>query len=152
MIHKGRMTPAQIRAVIADAKVRGIVGLHFCPLCGTPFTAAQPACVSCLPEWQEPPHPSPLALVKTHKKNPDRNGFFRWTVEVEVHKNWVEDGFDLYNTEYGCERAPDWLAHDLGYANGAELRAKVLTSPPDEAVAEVQGYPNAGAMRKERHK
>ena len=54
MIHKGRMTPAQIRAVIADAKVRGIVGLHFCPLCGTPFTAAQPACVSCLPEWQEP--------------------------------------------------------------------------------------------------
>jgi hypothetical protein len=61
--------------------------------------------------------------------------FLKWTLEIEVDETWVADGFDLTD-----ERAHAMLANDLRYAYGHELKAKVLTRPPDEVIAQVQGY------------
>lgn len=61
--------------------------------------------------------------------------FFKWTVEIEVSETWVADGFDATN-----ERIHSMLAHDLRYAYGHELRAKVIKRPSDDEVAEAQGY------------
>jgi len=66
--------------------------------------------------------------------NPDRNGFFRWVVEIEVHKTWVEDGFSLDD-----EKAHDMLCHRLSHAYGHELKARVLSAPPVDAVKKAQG-------------
>lgn len=60
---------------------------------------------------------------------------FKWTIEIEVDETWVADGFDATD-----DRMHDMLAHHLPYAYGHELGAKVLTRPPDEAVAKAQGY------------
>jgi hypothetical protein len=38
--------------------------------------------------------------------------WFKWTVELQVHKIWVEDGFELTD-----ERAHDLLANYLQYAS-----------------------------------
>jgi hypothetical protein len=67
--------------------------------------------------------------------NPDRNGFYRWVVEIEVHETWVEDGFSLDD-----EKAHDMMMHRLPYANGHELKARVLSSPPEKSVRKAQGY------------
>lgn len=60
--------------------------------------------------------------------------WYRWVLEIEVHKTWVEDGFDLTD-----ERAHSILAHALPYAYGAELRAKVLEAPDAERIRIEQG-------------
>lgn len=64
--------------------------------------------------------------------------WYKWTVEIQVHKTWVEDGFELTN-----ERAHGMLAKALPYANNAELKAKVLSGPSADAVAKEQGYKDA---------
>ena len=58
----------------------------------------------------------------------------RWTVEFAVDSSWVADGFDLTD-----ERAKEMLNHDLRYAYGHELGAKVITYPSAERVARLQG-------------
>jgi hypothetical protein len=73
--------------------------------------------------------------MKQAKKNPDKNGFFRWTVEIEVHETWVEDGFELTD-----ERAHAMLCNELGYAYGHELKARVLTAPKKSEIQKAQGY------------
>lgn len=83
--------------------------------------------------------------IAENKANPTRDGWYRWTVEFEVHKTWVMDGF-----EFTDERAKSILANELSYAHGSELRAKVLTGPPDAAIAKEQGYPNVDAWRETR--
>lgn len=60
---------------------------------------------------------------------------FKWTIEIEIDETWVADGFDATDA-----RIHAMLANDLKYAFGHELGAKVVTRPPDEAVAKVQGY------------
>lgn len=72
--------------------------------------------------------------------------WYKWTVEIQVHKTWVEDGFELTN-----ERAHSMLARTLPYANNAELKAKVISSPDPDAIAREQGYKDA-ADRKRREK
>lgn len=61
--------------------------------------------------------------------------WFKYTVEFQVHRTWVEDGFDLTD-----ERAKNMLAYDLQSAHGSELKAKVLSAPKPEVVAVTQGY------------
>lgn len=67
--------------------------------------------------------------------NPNSGGFFKWTLEIEVHKMWVADGFDLTDG-----RVHDIMTQHLGYAAGHEVKGRVLSRPPDEAIAEAQGY------------
>lgn len=67
--------------------------------------------------------------------NPSRDGFFKWTVEIQVHKTWVEDGFDLDD-----DRAHAMLCHELSHAYSPELKAKVLSAPDRKAIRKMQGY------------
>lgn len=60
--------------------------------------------------------------------------WFKWTVEFEVHRTWVEDGFDLTS-----ERAHSMIAHELSHAYGHELRAKTISAPDPKAIREAQG-------------
>ena len=65
--------------------------------------------------------------------------WFTWTVEFQVSRTWVEDGFDLTD-----ERALDMLSEDLSYANiERELKAKVLSAPDPHEVAQAMGYKDA---------
>lgn len=73
--------------------------------------------------------------TKKSPANPSRDGFFKWTLEIQVHKTWVEDGFDLDD-----ERAHEMLCHHLPYAYGHELKAKVLSAPGRKAIRKTQGY------------
>lgn len=62
--------------------------------------------------------------------------FFKWTIEIEVSDNWVEDGFD-----FDKDQAQN-LAESLipwAYAN-SEVRVRVVKSPPREKVLKQQGY------------
>ena len=61
--------------------------------------------------------------------------WFKWTVEFQVHRTWVEDGFDLDD-----ERALNMLSHDISWAVDGELRAKVLKRPNKKEVLKAQGY------------
>jgi len=79
--------------------------------------------------------------------NPDADGFFKWTVEISVAQLWVADGFDLTN-----RRAHDIMTSHLGYAEGSEIKTRVLEKPSDEAVAKAQGYPDVESFRKASHK
>ena len=74
------------------------------------------------------------AAVTRAKPNPSRTKFYRWVVEIEVHETWVADGFSLDN-----ERAHNMLTQHLQHAYGHELRARVLESPPRDAVRMAQG-------------
>jgi len=65
--------------------------------------------------------------------------WYKWTVEFKVHRTWVQDGFDLTD-----ERALDMLSEDLQYANiESELKAKVLSAPDPNEVAQEMGYKDA---------
>jgi hypothetical protein len=66
--------------------------------------------------------------------NPSRDGFFRWVVEIEVHKTWVEDGFNLDD-----DRAHGMLTRELSHAYGHEVRARVLSAPHKDDIAKTQG-------------
>ena len=84
--------------------------------------------------------------TKPEEPPPERQ-WFKWTVEIEIHKHWVEDGFDLTD-----ERLHNVLAHALPYANGNELRGKVLCKPDDVDVAKAMGYKSVEAYVKARSK
>ena len=72
----------------------------------------------------------------------ERPDFYKFTVEFEVHKDWIADGFILTDT-----RALDMLAADLGFADvNTELRARVIKFPNLDHVAQELGYKNAKAM------
>ena len=60
---------------------------------------------------------------------------FKWVVEIEVDKFWVEDGFNLTD-----ERAHDLMTNDLTFAYGHEFKTKVLSAPDKAAIMKVQGY------------
>jgi hypothetical protein len=66
---------------------------------------------------------------------------YEWTVRFRVHKSWVADGFNLDD-----ERAKEMLAHDLQFAYGHELDAKVMAAPDPERIAKEQGYKSAAEM------
>jgi hypothetical protein len=72
----------------------------------------------------------------------DMAKFFKWTVEFEVHADWVADGFVMTD-----DRALEMLASDLGWANmSTELRARVIKHPNLDSVAREQGYKDAKHM------
>lgn len=73
--------------------------------------------------------------------------FYKWTVEIEVAAEWVADGFDLTD-----ERAHSMVAHDLRYADGSEIRCKVISKPPDAEIAEEQGYDHVNQYLADRRK
>lgn len=67
---------------------------------------------------------------------------FKWVVEFEVDEIWVGDGFDPDNDDM-----KQMLATRLPFADGSELKAKLLKRPSDTAIAKVQGYKNVSAYR-----
>lgn len=78
-------------------------------------------------ELYDKPQPEP--------SNPDSAGFYVWTVELRVNKEWVADGYDP--TDEDVERM---LQKRLPYAYGHEVSARVLTRPSDAVMAYAQGY------------
>lgn len=64
--------------------------------------------------------------------------WFKWTVEFQVHRTWVEDGFDLTN-----DRAKSIIENVLAHSYGSETKARVLSSPAPDAIARAQGYKDA---------
>lgn len=60
---------------------------------------------------------------------------FKWTVEFEVDKVWVADGFELTN-----DRAKAMIEHQLGYAYPHETKAKVIVAPNQKDIRKAQGY------------
>lgn len=71
--------------------------------------------------------------------------FRKWVVEVEVSDTWVEDGFDLTDG-----RMHTIMSEHLSYANGNEIKCKVLERPADVDIAEVQGYKSVEKYLKDR--
>lgn len=71
--------------------------------------------------------------------------FYKWTVEIEVAEAWVADGFDLTD-----RRAHDIMTHHLSYANGNEIKCKVVARPKDHDVATEQGYKTTAAYLLDR--
>lgn len=80
-------------------------------------------------------------------QNPDRNGFYYWTLKVGVHKAWVADGADFTD-----QRAHDMLTKYFSHLLGSELKATVLSRPPDKAVAEEMGFDSVKDYLKDRKK
>jgi hypothetical protein len=58
---------------------------------------------------------------------------FKWVVEFEVTKNWVEDGFEINEN-----KAQDMIANALPYAYGNELKATVIKSPDQKLIKKAQ--------------
>jgi hypothetical protein len=71
---------------------------------------------------------------RTKRANPTRTKYYRWTVEIEVHETWVEDGFDLTP-----KNVHDRVHALLPNAYGHEVRARVLSRPPRAAIRKAQG-------------
>ncbi len=61
--------------------------------------------------------------------------FYTWSIEIQIAAAWVADGFDITDA-----KAHNIMARHLSWANGSEIRARVLTRPPDAEVAEEMGY------------
>ena len=59
--------------------------------------------------------------------------WFKWIVEFQVQRNWVEDGFDLDN-----ETAKDMIENHLAYSVTDETRARVIKHPDSKAIKEAQ--------------
>lgn len=60
---------------------------------------------------------------------------FTWTIEVEVDRVWIEDGFDLDD-----EKATDIFLGALSMAYEGEVKARILARPPRSALLRAQGY------------
>lgn len=69
--------------------------------------------------------------------------WFKWTVEIQVHRTWVEDGFELTN-----ESAKEMIENRLSHATGAETKARVLSGPEPDEIAKVQGYKDAADRKR----
>lgn len=78
--------------------------------------------------------------TKPPKVNRD---WYRWVVEVEVHKTWVEveDGFDFssFNGFTGDGAAHERIRSLAPHAFSHEVRAKILEAPAAERIRIVQG-------------
>ncbi|MAX51525.1 MAG: hypothetical protein CMH22_06055 [Methylophaga sp.] len=69
---------------------------------------------------------------------------FKWTIEidVEVSRNWVEDGFDLSDTNR-LENIEQHIKDSLPYAyQDIEItaKAKVKKAPAKALIKKAQGY------------
>ena len=61
-------------------------------------------------------------------------GKIKWVVEIGVDKCWVEDGFEMTK-----ERMERMLQHELQFAYGSEVSAKVLSGPDKRVIKRIQG-------------
>lgn len=84
-------------------------------------------------------------LSKLQKNNPSQDGFYYWILEVGFHKAWVADGIDFTDN-----RTHDMLARYFGHLYSHEIKAKVLSRPPDKAVAEEMGFKSVKDYLKDR--
>lgn len=71
----------------------------------------------------------------------------KFVVEFQVDESWVADGFNPDD-----DRAKSMLAHSLPYADGSELKARVLIPIDQKKAAKLMGYASLGDMVKERKK
>lgn len=78
-------------------------------------------------------------------KAPRGKQWFTWTVQLSVHKTWVEDGFDLTDA-----RALRMLEQDLDFANESELHARVVKAPNADRIAKEMGYADAEDRKAKR--
>ncbi len=60
---------------------------------------------------------------------------FKWTVEIEINKTWIGDGFEI--KEDNLHSAINEL---IPYAYTDEIKVKILKSPDSKAILTAQGY------------
>ena len=70
---------------------------------------------------------------------------YKWQIEIQVDKTWVEDGFNLSDPR--C--LENLLNSVLPYAYGHERKAKVTKEPNMARVAKVQGYSTIEEMKQD---
>ena len=65
---------------------------------------------------------------------------YKWTIEIEVSENWVQDGFDISDySPYDLACALQEGILSVAYP-GDELKAKVIKSPDAAAISAEQGF------------
>lgn len=69
---------------------------------------------------------------------------FKWTIEIEVDKVWIQDGFDP-----DAEQIKYIFLRALGFAQDGEVKVKVVERPSDRDIATAQGYKTVRAYRRE---
>ncbi len=74
-------------------------------------------------------------ITYLEKPNPDKDGFYYWTVQLGVHLSLVQDGADFTD-----KKVHDLLTNRFYFSYGHELQGQVLSRPPDKAVAEAMGF------------
>lgn len=79
---------------------------------------------------------SPTHLTIGERDMAKQQEWFKWTVEIEVHRTWVEDGFDLSSDD----EVHSMIANRLPHAYSSEIRGKVIEAPDPKAIRKVQGY------------
>lgn len=70
---------------------------------------------------------------------------FTWTVKITVAERWVADGLVL--TE---QRVHNAIVTRYPHVRMSEVDVKVTCAPPDEDIAEAQGYPSVEAYRRSK--
>lgn len=84
-----------------------------------------------------------LCQVDYYNARPDRkvapiyrlDEYLKWTVEIEVSRQWVEDGFDLDQ-----ERVTEMVEDLIHFAYPGEIRAKVVSAPDAGRIRRIQGH------------
>jgi len=71
----------------------------------------------------------------------------KFTVEFEIDESWVADGFNPDD-----DQAKEMLARRLAYAQGHEMRARVIKPIDQSRAAKLMGYGSVAAMNKVRKK
>ena len=61
--------------------------------------------------------------------------WFKWTVELQAHRDVVEDGLDFTD-----DNVHQMLEERFPLAMGSHFRAKVLKRPDRKEVRQAQGY------------
>lgn len=77
--------------------------------------------------------------------NPSKEGFYYWILQVGIEKTWVADGLDF--TE---NRLRDTIQRAYGHLHGYEIKAKILSRPPNVEIAKEMGFKTVGEYLKDR--
>lgn len=87
-------------------------------------------------------------LIKIlERPNPSKEGFYYWILQVGIEKTWVADGIDFTD-----ERLENTIQRAYGHLRGDEIKAKVLSRPPDKNVAQEMGFETVAKYIKDRGK
>ena len=62
--------------------------------------------------------------------------FQKYIVELSIADTWIEDGFDIRSSQ----DIKDILQRVLPFANGHEVKGRVIHAPSLKTIKKIQGY------------